>query len=258
MPGLVICELKKLKKSNILWIIIAGAFFSAFATFVQHKMALSIDDQVSNFEEFYLAVIWNNFCMSFPFVITIMGGMIFNQEYSSGTLKSIITIPVSIKRLYMAKIIITGALVLALSVINYLFVIAGAYLLRLQGIGGSLLFRSFLQILGMAVFIFIAVLPLIIWGFRKINGYYPMIVIAFMYGFFGIFLLPRGIGDFYPITAGLRIVKYADLPEGSTFAAVTTVAIMVLISILIICLVPYSYESATQNNKKVNVKKQHN
>lgn len=255
MLQLVTCEFKKLKKSNILWIIIAGAFFSAFVTFMQFKMALSIDDQVSDFEEFYLSAIWNNFCMSFPFVITIMGGMLCNQEYSSGTLKSIITIPVSIKRLYIAKIIITGVLVLALSVINYFFVIAGANLLHLQGIESFLILKAFLQILGMGIFIFTAVLPLIIWGFRKINGYYPMIVIAFMYGFCGSFLLPRGVGDFYPITAGLRIVKYADLPEGSTLAAVTTVAMMVLISILMIWLVPYSYESATQNK---NVKKQHN
>lgn len=32
--------------------------------------------------------------------------------------------------------------------------------------------------------------------------------------------------------------------------------LMVLISRLIICLVPYSYERETQSNKKVNVKKQ--
>ena len=96
MVQLVICELRKLKKSNILWIIIAGAFFSAFVTFMQFIMSQNIHHQVSNFEEFYMAMIWNNFCVAFPFVITIMGGMIFNQEYSSGTLKSIITIPISI------------------------------------------------------------------------------------------------------------------------------------------------------------------
>ena len=258
MLQLVTCEFRKLKKSNILWIIIVGAFFSAFVTLMQFIMAQNIDSQASNFEEFYMAAIWNNFCISFPFVITIMGGMIFNQEYSSGTLKSIITIPISIKRLYLAKIFTISVLAIALSVINYLFVIAGANLLHLQGIEGFHILKSFLQILGMGIFIFIAVLPLIIWGFRKINGYYPMIVIAFMYGFFGMFIIERGIRDFYPITAGLRIVKYAVLPEGSTLAAVTTVAIMVLISILMICLVPYSYESAMQNNKKVNVKNQHN
>lgn len=256
MLQLVTCELRKLKKSNLLWIIIAGAFFSAFVTFIQYIMALSIEEQGSNFEEFYMAAIWNNFCISFPFVITIMGGMIFNQEYSSGTLKSIITIPISIKRLYLAKIISISILVVALSVVNYLFVIAGANLLHLQGIGGFHVLKAFLQILGIAIFIYIAVLPLIIWGFRKINGYYPMTIAAFMFGFFGMFLLPRGVGDFYPITAGLRIVKYAVLPEGSALTAWLTVAIMVLVSILIVCLVPYSYESATQSNKKAHVKKQ--
>lgn len=219
MLWLVVCELRKLKKSNILWIIIAGAFFSAFVTFMQFIMAQNMDNQVSNFEEFYLATIWNNFCVAFPFVITIMGGMIFDQEYSSGTLKSIITIPISIKRLYFAKIFVIGILVFALSVINHMFLIVGANLLHLQSINGVHILKSFLQIFGIAIFILIAVLPLIIWGFRKVNGYYPMLVVAFMYGFFGGFLIPKGIGDFYPITAGLRIIQYAVLPKGSTFVA---------------------------------------
>ena len=255
MVQLVICELRKLKKSNILWIIIAGAFFSAFVTFMQFIMSQNIHHQVSNFEEFYMAMIWNNFCVAFPFVITIMGGMIFNQEYSSGTLKSIITIPISIKKLYFAKIFMIGILVFALSVVNYIFLFIGANLLHLQGINGFHILKSFLQILGIAIFIFIAVLPLIIWGFRKVNGYYPMLVLSFMYGFFGSFIIPKGIGDFYPITAGLRIIQYAVLPKGSTFTAFITVAIMMIISILMICLTPYSYERATQSNTKVHVKK---
>ena len=254
MLRLVTCELRKLRKSNITWIIITGAFFSVFVTFMQFITAQNIDNQIADFEEFYMAVIWNNFCLAFPFVITIMGGTIFDQEYSSGTLKSIITIPVSIKGLYAAKIISISILVIALSAINYLFVILGANLLHLPGIGGFHLIKSFLQIFGTAIFIYIAVLPLIIWGFRKRNGYYPMLLIAFMYGFAGMLLLPRGLGDFYPITAGLRIVKYAVLPEGSALTAWLTVAVMVLISILIVCLVPYSYERATQSNKKANVK----
>ena len=134
MLRLTVCELRKLKKSNILWIIIAGAFFSAFVTFVQFVMAQNIDPQASTFEDFYLAAIWNNFCVAFPFVITIMGGMIFNQEYSSGTLKSILTIPISIQRLYFAKIFVISILVLALSAINHVFLMIGSILLQLQGI----------------------------------------------------------------------------------------------------------------------------
>ena len=257
MLRLTVCELRKLKKSNILWIIIAGAFFSAFVTFVQFVMAQNIDLQAGTFEDFYLAAIWNNFCVAFPFVITILGGMIFNQEYRSGTLKSILTIPISIQRLYFAKIFVIGILVLALSAINHVFLIIGAVLLQLQGISSFHLLKSFLQIFGIAVFIFIAVLPLIIWGFRKVNGYYPMLIVAFMYGFFGSLLIPKGFGDFYPITAGLRIMKYAVLPKGSSSMAFITVAIMIFISISIICFVPYSYEKAAQSSKKVNVKKRH-
>ena len=81
-----------------------------------------------------------------------------------------------------------------------------------------------------------------------------MLCIAFMYGFFGNFLIPRGLGDFYPITAGLRIIQYAVLPEGNIFVALLTVAIMILISVGMICLAPYSYERAIQNNKKPDIK----
>lgn len=257
MLQLVLCELQKLKKCNILWVIATGALFSAFMTFIQFVMAQNIDHQAADFEQFYMAAIWNNFFVAFPLIITLMGGMIFNQEYSNGTLKAILTIPISIKKLYAAKIIVIGFLVLALSIVNDIFVFIGANLLHLQGINGLPMMKSLLQICGIAIFIYIAVLPLIIWGFRKVNGYYPMLVVAFMYGFFGSLLIPKGFGDFYPITAGLRIMKYAVLPKGSSSAAFITVAIMIFISISIICFVPYSYEKALQSSKKVNVKKRH-
>ena len=254
MLQLVLCELQKLKKCNILWVIATGALFSAFMTFIQFVMAQNIDHQAADFEQFYMAAIWNNFFVAFPLIITLMGGMIFNQEYSNGTLKAILTIPISIKKLYAAKIIVIGFLVLALSIVNDIFVFIGANLLHLQGINGLPVMKSLLQICGIAIFIYIAVLPLIIWGFRKVNGYYPMLCIAFIYGFFGNFLIPRGLGDFYPITAGLRIIQYAVLPEGNIFVALLAVAIMILISVGMICLAPYSYERAIQNNKKPDIK----
>jgi len=250
MLHLVTCEAWKLKRSAIVWIILAGAFFSAFITFLQFVMAQSIDSQSVNFEEFYTATIWNDFSMAFPVVITIMGGMVFNQEYSNGTLKSIITIPISITKLYGAKVIAIGILTLALSVASYLFVIAGAHALRLDGIDGFHMVKSFLQTCGMAICIFIAVLPLIIWGFRKVNGYYPLLSVAFMYGFFGIVFISRGIGDFYPITAGLRIIGYAGLPEGGMLAACMAMAAMICISVAMICLIPYSYERAIQVERR--------
>ncbi len=245
MLRMVVCELEKLKRSNVLWVICAGAFFSAFMTFIQFVMAQSVDSQAADFEAFYMAAIWNDFYAAFPLVITLMGGMIFNQEYSNETLRTILTIPVSIKRVCAAKAVVIGLLVLALSIVNYIFVFIGAGLLHLQGVTGFHIMKSLLQICGIAIFVYIAVLPLIIWGFRKVNGYYPMICLAFMYGFFGSYAVPGGQGDVYPITAGLRIINYDVLPEGDVFVASLTMAIMLLISAGIIFLAPYSYERAT-------------
>lgn len=66
MLQLVLCELQKLKKCNILWVIATGALFSAFMTFIQFVMAQNIDHQAADFEQFYMAAIWNNFLWPFP------------------------------------------------------------------------------------------------------------------------------------------------------------------------------------------------
>lgn len=244
MGQLLICELKKLKRCNVFWIILAGAFFSAFMTYVQFVMSKSVDNQVTNFMEFYMAAIWNNFFVAFPFSITITGGMIFNQEYSNATLKSIMTVPVSIKRLSFAKVIIIGVLAFILSLANFIFVVIGAALLHLPEITTFHLIKSLLQICGIGMCIYISVLSLIIWGFRKMNGYYPMMCIAFMYGFCGSFLIPRGLGDYYPLTAGLRIIQYDVLPQGNNVVAYITMLAVLLLSVLMIVFIPYSYEKA--------------
>ncbi|EOI33261.1 ABC transporter permease [Enterococcus faecalis] len=255
MGQLLICELKKLKRSNVFWIILAGAFFSAFMTYVQFVMAQSVDSQSTNFVEFYMGAIWNNFFVAFPFSITIIGGMIFNQEYSNATLKSIMTVPVSIKSLSFAKVIIIGILAFILSLTNFIFVVIGAGLLHLPEITVFHLIKSLLQICGIGMCIYIAVLPLIIWGFRKLNGYYPMMCLAFMYGFCGNFLIPRGLGDYYPVTAGLRIIQYDVLPQGNNIAAYVTILAMLIISVLMICFIPYSYEKAIHLKAKKKTKK---
>ncbi len=40
------------------------------------------------YESFANGVIWNNFSLSFPFVITLIGGYLINREYTDQTLKT--------------------------------------------------------------------------------------------------------------------------------------------------------------------------
>ena len=91
--------------------------------------------------------------------------------------------------------------------------------------------------------------------FRKVNGYYPMMCIAFMYGFCGNFLIPRGLGDYYPVTAGLRIIQYDVLPQGNNAVAYITMLAVLLLSVLMIVFIPYSYEKAIHLKAKKKVKK---
>ncbi len=240
MMSIVMGELRKLKRCSILWAGVVAIFFvSALAVF-----QTLFDSDVIRYEQFANNVIWNNFSLGFPFIIVLIGGYIINREYVDNTLKSMVTVPVSQRRLLTGKLIVTGMMTALLAVFSFMCtLLAGAFVLHCVEMDTSGISRSFFQILLLALFDFIAVAPLIVWSGRKRDRYFAGTGIAFFYGFCGIFVAGRNLTDWYPITAGLGIIGYAG-QEGAAYNPVIgwgVLAAMVLLTAVLIAVCP-SYD----------------
>lgn len=65
-------------------------------------MATASDGAVHTPENFSNSVIWNNFSLVFPATITMIAGYIIGKERVDDTLKNILTIPITFRKLLPA------------------------------------------------------------------------------------------------------------------------------------------------------------
>ena len=227
MGNIIISEFTKLKRYSILWIGIVAVFFSAMlAVFQSSSGGGSI-----LYKSFYNNIIWNNFSLAFPFMIVLIGGYIINREYIDRTLKNVLTVPVSFRKMLTGKLIAIGMITVLFAVFSFLCTLLLAFVLQTKGMSIPLVVKSLYQIVGIGLCNYIAVLPIITFFCRKQNGFFAGVGLAFVYGFCGIFVAGRGITDFYPITAGLGILGYTG--QG-TVAYNTAVGCLALLAMLIV------------------------
>ena len=233
---ILISEFEKLKRYNVLWIGTTAVFFvTALAVF----QSLSEGGPIT-YGAFSANVIWNNFSLGFPFVITLTGGYIINREYTDDTLKSIMTVPISFPHLLLGKLAVTGLLTIVFGLFSFLCTaVSGRFLLQCTDMGGAEIARSLFQICSLALFNFIAVAPLIIWFGRKRDSFFAGVGVAFFYGFCGIFVAGRHLTDFYPITAGLGIIGYTG-QGASAYHPLIGASVLALMALLTLALVAAS------------------
>jgi len=225
MGNIIIIEFTKLKRYSILWIGIVAVFFSAMlAVFQSSSGGGSIF-----YESFYNNVVWNNFSLAFPFMIVLIGGYIINREYTDHTLKTMLTVPISFRKMLTGKLIVLGVITVLFAVFSFFCTLLLAFVLQTKGMSLPLVMKSLYQIVGIGLCNYIAVLPIITFFCRKQNGFFAGVGFAFVYGFCGIFVAGRGITDFYPITAGLGILGYTGQGTVSYNTAVGCLALLAML-----------------------------
>jgi ABC-type transport system involved in multi-copper enzyme maturation permease subunit len=253
MGGIIISEFAKLKRYSILWIGIVAVFFSAMlAVFQSSSGGGSI-----LYESFYNNIIWNNFSLAFPFMIVLIGGYIINREYTDRTLKNVLTVPISFRKMLTGKLIVLGMITALFAVFSFLCTLLLAFVLQTKGMSIPIVAKSLYQIVGIGLCNYIAILPITTFFCRKQNGFFAGVGFAFVYGFCGIFVAGRGITDFYPITAGLGIFGYTGQGTVAYNAAIGCLALltMLVISAIFVRRTPnYDEITAAPKKKKKNGK----
>lgn len=258
MINLVICEFMKLKRYGILWFgIVTIIFITALAVF----QSLSGSGIIA-FRTFSDNVVWNNFSLGFPFVITLIGGFMINREFADDTLKSILTIPVPPQRVLLGKVIVVGLLTGLFGIFSFICtVMSAALVLHCIDMSRVEIGRSLFQICALALFNFMAVAPLMIWFCRKRDRFLAGVGIAFFYGFCGIFIADRHLADFYPVTAGLGIIGYSGQNPDSRGLLIGwfVLGLMVILTgILILTYPPYEKVMAASGNEARKKKSEEN
>ena len=84
-------------------------------------------------------VIKNNMSMIFPMCISLIAGYMISREQTDDTLKNILTVPISFKRLLTGKLIVCGVLSIIFGLICSLFTVIAEMIVGFPGFQISLL-----------------------------------------------------------------------------------------------------------------------
>lgn len=199
MIRIVKTEFYKLKRYHILW---AGVALMLLSVLLTLFTSMANDGSVWDFAYLTEQVIKNNMSMIFPMCISLIAGYMISREQTDDTLKNILTVPISFKRLLTGKLIVCGVLSIIFGLICSLFTVIAEMIVGFPGFQISLALKATLQITAVNFFLYLAVLPIIIITCRKAGSFLIGVIIAFVYGYGGMFAAGNmTLANLYPITA---------------------------------------------------------
>lgn len=257
MVRIIKTEFYKLKRYHILW---AGVALMLLSVLLTLFTSMANDGSVWDFAYLTEQVIKNNMSMIFPMCISLIAGYMISREQTDDTLKNILTVPVSFKRLLTGKLIVCGVLSIVFGLICSLFTIIAELIVGFPGFHFSLILQAVLQITAVNFFLYLAVLPIIIITSRKSGSFLIGVIVAFVYGYGGMFAAGNmTLANIYPITASLGMIHYRSYDVAVSWNTVTcmvSLAIVVAISAgLILCMKQKEPKQVKKKAKKVAPKK---
>ena len=257
MVRIIKTEFYKLKRYHILW---AGVALMLLSVLLTLFTSMANDGSVWDFAYLTEQVIKNNMSMIFPMCISLIAGYMISREQTDDTLKNILTVPVSFKRLLTGKLIVCGVLSIVFGLICSLFTIIAELIVGFPGFHFSLILQAVLQITAVNFFLYLAVLPIIIITSRKSSSFLIGVIVAFVYGYGGMFAAGNmTLANIYPITASLGMIHYRSYDAAVRWNTVTCmVSLVIVVAIsagLILCMKQKEPKQVKKKAKKVAPKK---
>ena len=237
MTVIIKTEFMKLKRYYILWSGIALMLLSVLLTLFT---SIANDGSVWDFAYLSEQVIKNNMSTIFPMCITLIAGFLISREQKDNTLKNIQVIPISFKRLLTGKLLVCGVLSIFFGIVCTGFTIIAELFTRFPGFTISLAFQSLVQITLCNLFLYLAVLPIIVFISKKTGSFLVGVIVAFLYGYGGMFAAgDLSLANIYPITASLGIIGYRSYDPAvhwNMALCVLSLVLVIGISVLLIAL----------------------
>ncbi len=199
-------EIWKLKRYHMIW---AGVILMLLSVLLTVFSTTALDGTVWTFPFFVEQVMKNNITTIFPMCIALITGYIISWERADDTLKSILTVPVSFPALLSCKLAVCGLLSLFLGIVSTVFTVAASLFLGFPGSELPAIIQAAAQITLNCLFLYITVLPVIAIAARIPNGHLIGAVVAFVYGYGGMFAAGNmTLANLYPVTASMGLVGY--------------------------------------------------
>lgn len=199
-------EIWKLKRYRILW---AGVLLMLLSVLLVLFYSTAMDDADWTFSLLVEQTIKNNATMFFPACIALIAGYLVAREQTDDTLKNILTVPVSYRALLCGKLIVCALLSLFFGLASTGWTVAANILRGFPGLSVGAVLRAAWQITRSCLFLYLAVLPIIAAAARVPNGHMLGTVVAFVYGYGGMFAAGNmTLANLYPVTASLGLIRY--------------------------------------------------
>ena len=197
-PVMVAAELRKLRGTALLPI---GAVSGAAAIGISLYLAAADTTTAYTFPLFAGNVIANTMEELLPFTAALVVGQMMERERSCGTLKNILAVPVSFRRLLAAKLAAGAWLVVLYALLQWGLSLAACALLGLPGLTGGSAAWALGMLLGNDLCVYAALLPVLALAAQFAGGYAAGIGFALFYGFCGVIATGHGWTALYPPTA---------------------------------------------------------
>ena len=250
MFRMVKTEIWKLKRYHMIW---AGVFLMLLSVLLTLFSTTALDGTVWTFSFFTEQVIKNNVTMIFPMCIVLIAGYIIEREAKDDTLKSILTIPVSYSSLLWGKLLVCTLLSLFLGLVSAAFTVIANLIMGFPGMSAASILQTFIQIILNCLFLYIAVMPVIAFAARIPNGHMIGTIIAFVYGYGGMFASGNAaLANIYPVTASLGLIRYRSYD-----AAVHWNVFICLLSMIAVLMITAVFVFTAKENVPVKTAKKH-
>ncbi len=249
MLALMKTEVWKLKRYHMIW---AGVLLMLLSVLLTVFSTTALDGTVWTFPFFVEQVMKNNITTIFPMCIALITGYSISREETDDTLKSILTVPVPFPVLLSGKLTVCGLLSLFLGIVSTVSTVAASFLLGFPGGDLPAIIRAAAQITLNCLFLYIAVLPVIAIAARIPNGHLIGAVVAFVYGYGGMFAAGNvTLANFYPVTASMGLVGYRSYDEAvhwDPLICASSLSAALLVSVVFV--VTTKKSASTKTNKK--------
>ena len=212
--------------------------------------SMANDGSVWDFAYLTEQVIKNNMSMIFPMCISLIAGYMISREQTDDTLKNILTVPISFKKLLTGKLIVCGVLSIIFGLICSLFTIIAEMIAGFPGFEISLALKATLQITAVNFFLYL------VYQYRSYLSEGRQLFSRCNHCFClwiwrDVAAGNMTLANLYPITASLGMVGYRSYDTAVNWnigtCSCSLVLAVVISAILILCM---KRPRATQTKKK--------
>ncbi len=251
MLTIIMTEIEKLKRYAILK---AGGIVVVFSVLFSFAPVLANDGFREDFPMVMGNILESNCIYFFPAMIVLTAGFIARREYTEDTLKNVLTVPVSLRKLLFGKIFVVLLLTIFFSILSGLL---GIFLCGIAGLS-NLTPISMIEWTGRItfgnVFLFVALLPITVISTLSVDTAYLCAAAGFVYGFLA--SMESNVLNYYPVKAVLILFDPQcgagyDFLHYSKASALITLLIVFCVSVGLFILI----KPAAQKNHKVRVPK---